>query len=317
MADQNTAVAVTDQRWFDFLSKETIDGRLDEVNFWRPLAQNKFRLLSSGEPLFFRLRHPINSIVGYGFFSTATRIPITLAWDAFGRANGASTRDGFLNRIAEYRRQTPAELLLHGRDLTCVILREVHFLLPDQWLLWREDRDWQPNIVAFKGYDLARGSGTALAGLLANGRPPELGTVYEPLVQDKRVRDVGSVVYREGQGSFRIRVLDAYGRRCAVTGERSIPVLDAAHIQPYLGPESNHIQNGLSLRTDIHRLYDAGYATVTPDYKFEVSSRLRDDFENGEVYYQLAGRKLAFVPREPALRPSPKALEWHATNVFH
>src|SRR5437879_8256493 len=85
---------------------------------------------------------------------------------------------------------------------------------------------------------------------------------------------------REGQGAFRVRVLDAYGRRCSVTGERSLPVLDAAHIQEYLGPESNHVQNGLSLRTDIHRLYDEGYVTITPEFRFEVSKRLREEFEN-------------------------------------
>ncbi len=317
MADQNAVVAVTDQRWFDFLSQKASDGRLDEVNFWRPLAQTQFRALSAGEPFFFRLHHPTNAIVGYGFFAAATRIPIDLAWDAFGWANGASTREAFLNRIAEFRRQTPAELLLHGNDLTCLVLREVRFLLPDQWLVWREDRDWKPNIVAYKHYDLAHGSGTALADLLRNGSPPDLGAAYVPVVQDKRVRDTASVVYREGQGAFRIRVLDAYGRRCAVTGERSLPVLDAAHIQPYLGPESNHVQNGLSLRTDIHRLYDAGYVTVRPDYRFEVSRRLRDDFENGRVYYELDGKRLAAVPRQPAGRPSPEALEWHATNVFH
>lgn len=113
-----------------------------------------------------------------------------------------------------------------------------------------------------------------------------------------------------------MRVLDAYGRRCAITGERSLPVLDAAHIQPYLGPASNHLQNGLSMRTDIYRLYDAGYVTVIPKHRFEVSGRLRDDFENGKVYYELEGTRLVTLPDDPTKRPSPAALEWHASNVF-
>jgi putative restriction endonuclease len=37
---------------------------------------------------------------------------------------------------------------------------------------------------------------------------------------------------RLGQGAFRLLVTDAYQRRCAVTGERTLPVLDAAHIRP-------------------------------------------------------------------------------------
>jgi putative restriction endonuclease len=83
-----------------------------------------------------------------------------------------------------------------------------------------------------------------------------------------------------------------------------------------LGPASNHIQNGLSLRADIHRLYDAGYVTVTPDYRFEVSARLRHDFDNGQVYYEMEGRPLAVVPSELTKRPSRVALEWHASSVF-
>jgi hypothetical protein len=32
-------VANTDRRWSDFLSSIASDGRLDEVNFWRPQSQ--------------------------------------------------------------------------------------------------------------------------------------------------------------------------------------------------------------------------------------------------------------------------------------
>ena len=59
----------------------------------------------------------------------------------------------------------------------------------------------------------------------------------------------------EGQGPFRLRMLDSHGRR-AISGERTGPVLDGAHIQPYLGPRSNHVQNGLLLTTDLHALFD-------------------------------------------------------------
>lgn len=317
MSGQNALVALTDRRWFDFLRSGAIAGRVDEVNFWRPLAQTGFRSLSPGEPFFFRLKHPVNAIAGYGFFTHSTRIPISMAWETFGPANGDPTREGFLNRIAEYRREAPAETILGDRELTCLILREVHCLSESQWLRWDKDREWSHNIVTFKRYDLTAGPGLELAELLRNGHPAELVPDYKSVLDDERLRAERWSVIREGQGSFRVRVLDAYGRHCAVTGERSLPVLDAAHIQPYLGPESNHVQNGLSLRTDIHRLYDAGYVTVTPDYRFEVSARLRDEFENGRAYYELAGRELLVVPPDRLLRPSEEALEWHATTIFH
>ena len=111
-------------------------------------------------------------------------------------------------------------------------------------------------------------------------------------------------------------MLDAYGRRCAITGERSVPTLEAAHIQPYLGPASNHVQNGLSLRADIHNLFDEGYVTVTPEFRFEVSKSLREDFENGKEYYALDGQKLLYLPSRRDELPSEKALEWHANNVY-
>ncbi len=316
MAAQNAVVALTDGRWFEFLRSLAADGRLDEVNFWRPLAQTDFRSLAPGEPFFFRLKHPINAIAGYGFFAHATRLPIGLAWDAFRERNGDPTFESFLSRIAEYRRESPLETALGTRDVTCLILRETRFLRQQEWLAWGEDRGWHPNIVAFKGYDLTSGDGVALAELVRNGAPAELVDEFEPVLRDERSWTEELAVAREGQGSFRVRVLDAYSRRCAVTGERALPVLDAAHIEPYRGPASNHVQNGLALRADIHRLYDAGYLTVTPGYRLEVSRRLKDDFDNGEVYYRLGGANLTVLPSNPAKRPSPEALEWHAANVF-
>lgn len=316
MAGQDTVVAVTDERWFDFLSGRAVDGRLDEVNFWRPLAQTEFRALPPGAPFFFRLKHPVNAIVGYGFFAHATRLPIALAWDAFGQSNGAETYDGFRSRIAEYRQATPLEVELGDRQLTCIILRDVHFLPQPEWRAWGDDAEWRRNIVAFKSYDLAVGPGLRLAAVRQNGAPPEFVSAYDPVTADDRRRAEVLQVLREGQGAFRLRVLDAYDRRCSVTGERSLPVLDAAHIQPYLGPASNHVQNGLSLRADIHRLYDQGYVTVTPGLRFQVSRRLRDDYENGRIYYDLDGVDLRVVPTRKALRPSAAALAWHAANIF-
>jgi hypothetical protein len=38
---------------------------------------------------------------------------------------------------------------------------------------------------------------------------------------------------RLGQGSFRVLVTETYQRRCALTGEKTLPVLEAAHIKPY------------------------------------------------------------------------------------
>src|SRR5205807_9861979 len=86
---------------------------------------------------------------------------------------------------------------------------------------------------------------------------------------------------RLGQGAFRILVTDAYQRRCAITGERTLPALEAAHIKPYGDGGLHEARNGLLMRRDLHSLFDSGYVTVTPDLKFQVSRRIKEEFENG------------------------------------
>ena len=89
-------------------------------------------------------------------------------------------------------------------------------------------------------------------------------------------------------------VTDLYERRCAVTGERTLPVLDAAHIRPLRRQTGPHDpRNGLLLRSDLHTLLDRGYVTVTPELRFEVSGRIREEFENGRDYYALHGGRFA------------------------
>lgn len=61
---------------------------------------------------------------------------------------------------------------------------------------------------------------------------------------------------RLGQGAFRASVTSVYQHRCALTGERTLPILDAAHIRPYDQGGEHEVTNGLLLRTDIHRLFD-------------------------------------------------------------
>ncbi len=120
---------------------------------------------------------------------------------------------------------------------------------------------------------------------------------------------------RLGQGTFRIAVSDAYGRACAITGEHSLPALEAAHIRPYSAGGDHRVSNGLLLRSDVHRLFDRGYVTVTPDLEFRVGERLRDDWQNGRTYYPLHGRKIE-VPAESTERPDLEQLEWHRDRIF-
>ena len=109
---------------------------------------------------------------------------------------------------------------------------------------------------------------------------------------------------------------DAYRRRCAVTWERSLPALEAAHIRAHAAEGPNRTRNGLLLRADIHRLFDDGHVTVDPDLRFVVSPKLHEEFENGRVYYALDGRSPANVPDRLPDRPGREFLEWHNSEVY-
>ncbi|MEP6753870.1 MAG: HNH endonuclease, partial [Chthonomonadales bacterium] len=71
----------------------------------------------------------------------------------------------------------------------------------------------------------------------------------------------------------------------------------------------------LLLRSDLHRLYDQGYVTVTPDHVFQVGDRLRDEFHNGKTYYALDNTKIS-LPERTIWQPNKEFLEWHNATVF-
>ena len=110
--------------------------------------------------------------------------------------------------------------------------------------------------------------------------------------------------------------MEAYSRSCAITGERTLPVLEAAHIKPYSLAQQHEVSNGLLLRADLHKLFDEGYVTVDPqDRRIVVSTRIKAEFENGKDYYRLEGQLLR-EPPEIWAKPSAENLEYHAYNVF-
>ena len=120
---------------------------------------------------------------------------------------------------------------------------------------------------------------------------------------------------RLGQGIFRVAVMDAYSRACAVTHEHSLPALEASHIQPYAKNGPHDVRNGILLRADLHRLFDQGYVTITPEYRVEVSPRLKLDYQNGHSYYPLHGSLLS-VPTSQNEVPSADFLRWHNDQVY-
>jgi HNH endonuclease len=301
-------VGITDGDWYRYLASQP---DLDEVNFWQPGGSREFRRLGIGEPFLFKLHAPDNFIVGGGFFRHNTLLPATAAWDAFGDKNGAATLDEMRRRIERYRR-VPAD---PRADYTigCILLQAPFFLDRQDWI--PVPADFHLNTQQGKTYDLTAPTGKDLwERVLARMRAADSLNQVDDALAPPMFRDA---LRRErlGQGTFRVLITDNYERRCAVTREKALPVLQAAHIRPVAYGGAHRMDNGLLLRSDIHTLFDRGYVTITPRSEFLVSRRLREDFDNGEHYFGLAGAKI-WAPSDPAAQPNHEFLEWHADTVF-
>lgn len=306
-------VGVTDYDWYRLHAQTP---GVSEVNFWRPSARNAFAALSVGDPFLFKLHSPRNFIAGGAFFAHFVRLPVSIAWESFGPANGARSLREVIARIGKYRRTADLE---RDPEIGCILLAEPFFF---------EEPDWIPCPPEFPL--------NAVQGKTYHPGDPVGERLWEQVrmrLQALRSKDAGQgpaldsaiaarfgapslVAPRLGQGIFRAVVTEEYQRRCAVTGERTLPVLEAAHIKPYAAGGEHRIENGLLLRSDLHRLFDRGYLTVEPDERrLLVSGQIREEFENGRDYYKLHGSALR-QPQTLAAAPSADYLRYHAERIY-
>lgn len=129
---------------------------------------------------------------------------------------------------------------------------------------------------------------------------------YRPeLDEDQRDTAMRAVSTRRGQAQFRAALLEAYGGVCAVTGCRVVPVLEAAHIDPFNGDMSQHVSNGLLLRSDLHTLFDLFQIAIDTDMTIRVAPDLADS-----EYGAYEGQALS-LPADPRQWPDPDALARH------
>ncbi len=88
------------------------------------------------------------------------------------------------------------------------------------------------------------------------------------------------------------------------------------HLQPmHNNATSEAAQCNQTLRSDLHRLFDKGLLSVDPDERrILVSTRLKDEFDNGEQYRLLQGKGIA-IPSNQLAIPSKEHLLYHAACV--
>ncbi len=117
---------------------------------------------------------------------------------------------------------------------------------------------------------------------------------------------------------FRKHVLEAYDRRCAITGLQLIngggrAEVEAAHIKPVAQHGPDTVRNGIALSGTVHWMFDRGLISLSDDLDILISRQVNDPTQI-ERLVNSSGR--AFAPENPSLRPHPKFLGWHRDNCF-
>lgn len=302
-------VGITDYEWYIILKQ----ARCEEVSFWRPKSNINFRALNTGEMLLFKLHSPKDYIVGGGFFLSFSILPTSLAWEAFGIANGANNLEELNKRVYKYKRTD--RLSDPDPQIGCIMLTSPFFFDEDEAIPIPEN--WHKSIEQGKTYDTSEYYGKVLYQQVQERLSSlELSQYSTNLDARSRYGREQIIKPRLGQASFKILITEAYHRRCAITGEKTLPVLDAAHIKPYSLDGPHEVNNGLLLRKDFHTLFDRGYITIDKNYNIEVSRRIKEDFGNGREYYAHHGSKLIILPDRRDQYPDPNYLRWHNENVY-
>ena len=297
-------VGITDKNWFERLRAQSPD----EVNFWQPSAGRRAANLDAGTPFLFKLHSPLNFIVGGGFFVRYSALPARLAWEAFGDKNGVEDYAELRRRIEKYR----SEDVQGDPIIGCNILNGPFFFDEREWV--EVPKSWSPHIQQGRSFDTDVKDGLELWNKVSAQLrldEPDGGRVEQPRFGPEYLTRA-----RLGQGAFRVLVTEAYQRRCAISGERTLPALEASHIKPYARSGPHLVSNGLLLRADLHLLFDDGYLTLSDDLRVEVSGRIKEQFENGRDYYRFHGQPTAVVPKATHEQPAPDFLRWHQEKVY-
>ena len=178
----------------------------------------QFRALQPGELLVFRLKSPRNKIGGFGVFSNHSLLPVQIAWDSFGRANGVSSFEALRSAIAGYRTGNPVGPMT---NIGCTILVEPVFFPSDLW--FDVPQSWSRSIQRGKVYSTDDSEGLKLWNQLHDAAQMSRATVPSEIadVVQARYGTPTLVTPRLGQGAFRVAVTEAYGRQCAVTVGKS------------------------------------------------------------------------------------------------
>lgn len=281
-------IAVTDRDWYEYQKR---NGFINRINFWTPKVWKV--AITPGTNVVFKLKKTNNmfgdEIGGYGRFVEYKTQSLDQSWKEFGRRNGCDTKEEYVAKLTKGK----------GNAFTvcgCMVLDDVVFFdefkrLSDYGL------SFALNIVTYKNeYSTFPDFGQQ--------KVVSSQSSFSLVIPTKKGKKMQSITERVGQGQFHSDVSTAYNHRCCITGESTPELLQAAHIQDYINKESNHIQNGLLLRIDIHKLFDSGLLYIDQNYHVHVSSLVTSP------EYRYLDNHLISLPNNPSEYPSKAALQF-------
>lgn len=119
------------------------------------------------------------------------------------------------------------------------------------------------------------------------------------------------------QHIFRAALIKVYGAQCAICGSTFEKALDAAHIKSWQDSTISQrldTRNGLLLCATHHRLFDAGYITISCSYNVHYYDPRMDEGPYSEFDKKLSvdfhGKRI-FLPSDEKHWPSKKYLTAH------
>jgi len=276
-------IAQTDKNWIKYLNEQQLTSY---VNFWSPTFEN-LRRIKKGERFYFKIKKE-KFIAGYGEFVHHEKLTVKKAWDKFGERNGCENIDAFIALLNSINRSGTTQYDRRSEIGSTVLTNCVFF---DDYI----GISWTPKTQKSFRY-----------GKDGEKHPVSIQnrvTSDFTLVNGPRATRTYSTNIREGQSDFRKKICTAYDNTCCISGVKIKDLLEAAHIQEYTNINSHHVQNGLLLRVDLHRLYDSGLIYIDKNYTIQVSS-----FLNDTLYEEFNEQKI-ILPRNKNHWPSTEALK--------
>lgn len=292
------AISPTDKSWFDLLKKQQFNSY---VNFWTPTPWN-IRKPRFEDRWYFLLKSPIRKIGGFGELIEYKNMTIADAWKHYGLRNGCESFENMSAKVQSYvnkhsKRNGKKDVSIEDYKIGCLILKNCQFWDEGDYLDPLEyNASVKDQVVTRKIFD-------RYDPFLHDSNNNSFQILSEPREDYK-----AQINQRRGQGKFQGLILKAYNNACCISGETCPELLDAAHIQNYLTESSNHVQNGLLLRVDIHRLYDNGLLYIDDQFNILVSPLLK-----GTMYWQY-NRKSIKLPGDINDYPSKNALKSKLSN---